>query len=616
VAGWSRAGGVVKKFFIAFCLLLGLAVNSAQAGDASVRWDGVYLGLHAGGMWVNDQLSDDVAPIADTIRSQGFVAGGLLGINFQHGNFVTGFELDASKAWGTSKAGAFGDSSELVWNTHLRMRAGVVIDRSLYFLAGGIAMAKFDQRLIGFKSQKEYYYGVTAGLGVETFMAPDWIWRAEYLFTHYSAEDNTFSSFFFPEQVRHRNDTHELRLALIRKFGGPTPPKSTTSSGRYDWTGYYAGIHAGYMQLEDQTAIPGIISDSGTMRGFIGGALAGANFQNGNWVAGFEFDFGVTNAERNGLIGGLLDASLIWNAHFRGRLGYASGNQLAYVAAGLALAQMRLYSEAFFEGPARLHVGYTLGAGLDTLIAQNWVFRVEYLFSDYGGNSYLYHAPVLTVDADPSSHIVRAALIYNIGNPGTPADGARATAGSRDWSGWYTGFHGGGVWMRGALDVVAFDFSQAVDLGANAGLLAGFNYQRGNWVFGLEADLGKFLSTGGPSGNVFGPGIVNVDALWDGHIRSRIGYASGNQLAFLAAGVAAARFEQTVPIDGTKARTHFGFTAGTGLDAMVGNWIMRTEYLYSSYGVQTYDYTGTGGGIIDSRHETHTVRAAAIVKLN
>lgn len=59
----------MRKFVVASGLLLSLAVNSAQAGDASVRWDGLYMGLHAGGVWVRDQWSDDVAPVSNTIRS-------------------------------------------------------------------------------------------------------------------------------------------------------------------------------------------------------------------------------------------------------------------------------------------------------------------------------------------------------------------------------------------------------------------------------------------------------------------------------------------------------------------------------------------------------------------
>src|SRR5437763_863661 len=60
----------------------------------------------------------------------------------------------------------------------------------------------------------------------------------------------------------------------------------------YNWTGIYAGVHAGYgMGMKDWT---NSVFDF-DVRGFLGGGQIGVNQQIGNWVMGIEADASWAN---------------------------------------------------------------------------------------------------------------------------------------------------------------------------------------------------------------------------------------------------------------------------------------------------------------------------------
>jgi outer membrane immunogenic protein len=63
--------------------------------------------------------------------------------------------------------------------------------------------------------------------------------------------------------------------------------------GYYNWSGYYVGgnLGAGVGRMEFTVAMPGLAtSTSDEIRGFVGGAQGGFNWQNGPLVAGIEAD--------------------------------------------------------------------------------------------------------------------------------------------------------------------------------------------------------------------------------------------------------------------------------------------------------------------------------------
>ena len=121
-------------------------------------------------------------------------------------------------------------------------------------------------------------------------------------------------------------------------------------------------------------------------------------------------------------------------------------------------------------------------------------------------------------------------------------------------TGFYIGGHGG--FARGNVDVSdTFDYNgdphadnSFKTQGAIAGIQIGHNVQRGNFVFGIEADLG-YLDLSGDDTFALPrsqPTKTNTDisakysvsgGLY-GDLTGRVGYASGNTLLYLKGGVA------------------------------------------------------------------------------
>src|SRR3954469_12094038 len=72
-------------------------------------------------------------------------------------------------------------------------------------------------------------------------------------------------------------------------------------SAGYDWSGFYAGAHAGYDWGRAHVIDNGVLTENAVpMNGAIGGALAGINWQSGSFVYGVEGDFGLSGLRGHG----------------------------------------------------------------------------------------------------------------------------------------------------------------------------------------------------------------------------------------------------------------------------------------------------------------------------
>jgi outer membrane immunogenic protein len=164
----------------------------------SAIWTGFYLGAHAGGVWGNenikDNINDGVPPGPFPYSASGAFGGGTAGYNLQRGHFVFGVEADAgymdlhgSTIIGSSVAadhqnvtldgGAYGD---------ITGRLGYAFDRTLVYAKGGFAFydgeAKQTTTNPGYVTTgTSTFTGWTAGAGIEHFFSPAWSVKAEYL---------------------------------------------------------------------------------------------------------------------------------------------------------------------------------------------------------------------------------------------------------------------------------------------------------------------------------------------------------------------------------------------------------------------------------------------------
>jgi outer membrane immunogenic protein len=171
-----------------------------------------------------------------------------------------------------------------------------------------------------------------------------------------------------------------------------------------------------------------------------------------------------------------------------------------------------------------------------------------------------------------------------------------------DWSGFYVGVFGGGGFgnhnLNNALGPAGFanftlNYSSTGGIGGGE---AGFNWQSGSAVFGVEAD--GFWS-GIKGNNHFGStdafGFASDDATslrWGGTLRARGGIAVDRLLLFFTGGWAYGSLQHTntdtaFGIDQFTNKRN-GLTAGGGIAyAMTSNLIGKIEYRYYDFG----DYT-------------------------
>lgn len=132
----------------------------------------------------------------------------------------------------------------------------------------------------------------------------------------------------------------------------------------------------------------------------------------------------------------------------------------------------------------------------------------------------------------------------------------------------------------------------------------GYNWQAGNFVYGLEADAAFLGSRGSTTCGAFSGAYVssNCTARPDanGTVTARFGYALGPQgqtLAYVKGGFAWQRtdvsatdanpFGLLVPVTNAQSLTQAGWTAGAGVEqALTPAWSVKFEYDYLNFGHQ------------------------------
>jgi outer membrane immunogenic protein len=158
------------------------------------------------------------------------------------------------------------------------------------------------------------------------------------------------------------------------------------------------------------------------------------------------------------------------------------------------------------------------------------------------------------------------APLYKAPPPATPA---------YDWSGFYLGINGGGGW-GGARSDLTGHFGTS---GGLAGGTAGYNWQLGRWVLGLEGDI-DWSDVGGNSSANNCPAGCSVENKWLGTARGRVGYAFGSWLPYVTGGLAVGDVNAgATGFSGTDS-TQTGWAAGAGVEYGVSrNVSAKLEYL-------------------------------------
>ncbi len=165
----------------------------------------------------------------------------------------------------------------------------------------------------------------------------------------------------------------------------------------YSWAGPYLGGNLGYDW--------GTVTNNPTKpSGIVAGIEGGYNFQNGPWVFGVEGDLEVTGAEDTFAS---WKFSNPWFGTVRGRVGYAFNNVLLYGTGGLAFGE--LDGATFGLSESHTSVGWTLGAGAEFGLVQNWTAKIEYLFVDLSERPFA----ITTTSNGYHFGVVRAGVNYH-----------------------------------------------------------------------------------------------------------------------------------------------------------------------------------------------------------
>ncbi|WP_353184340.1 outer membrane protein [Bosea sp. (in: a-proteobacteria)] len=159
------------------------------------------------------------------------------------------------------------------------------------------------------------------------------------------------------------------------------------------------------------------------------------------------------------------------------------------------------------------------------------------------------------------------------------------------WTGFYVGANAGYGWgnVNNSFGVSVGDLDGFVGGGQ-----IGYNYQIGQFVLGLEADIqGADLS----SGNNLG--LVGVKTDYFGTVRARVGVAFDRFMPYITGGWAYGNVKTSIPSIGYSSdRSHTGgWALGGGLEyAVTNNLIAGVEYLYVDLGEKNILGAGTKVG--------------------
>jgi outer membrane immunogenic protein len=416
------------------------------------------------------------------------------------------------------------------------------------------------------------------------------------------------------------------------------------SDVRYDWSGFYVGAHWGFGMIDaggvyrndrftnppppDPSNPAPIDLSSLRNEGVLGGLQAGYNWQFGSLVLGLEAD--ITGLDWQSAITDVqtpwqpqalaLDIDLLATA--RARAGLSTDTLLFYVTGGLAVLKGTFKDLSFPDNAEVSALGAVVGGGLEWAFAPNLSFKAEGLylmFDETVGLSGLSGKGVVGDHLDiDDGFVLRLGANWHPGRPASYDEGEEEglalgpTDGAYDWRGIYAGAHLGwgglnteGIYNPRPLPNLTIDLTNIANLGFLGGAGAGFNWQAGSLVFGIEGDVAA-VGWDGSAAEFYNPSDrMDFDASLLATIRARAGYADDNLLLYVTAGVAYldARLDNTANLDDAdnpgKAAdiSAFGGVAGLGLEwGITHNLSAKAEGLYLFFDEDSYikDLGGEG----------------------
>jgi outer membrane immunogenic protein len=142
-----------------------------------------------------------------------------------------------------------------------------------------------------------------------------------------------------------------------------------------DWAGFYGGLSANNAEFAfSQTGVP----FDYTAGDLAVGAFVGYNWSLGtSWVASAELTYADTDLSDMPVNPYMMDSQLA----VRGRIGYAMGNVLPYLAVGAAQSEFMIFGAPFSTD----ETGLLVGLGTEFMLGDKTSLRAEYSVTTYDG---------------------------------------------------------------------------------------------------------------------------------------------------------------------------------------------------------------------------------------
>jgi outer membrane immunogenic protein len=205
-----------------------------------------------------------------------------------------------------------------------------------------------------------------------------------------------------------------------------------------------------------------------------------------------------------------------------------------------------------------------------------------------------------------------SALAADMDLPPPPPPVEELRPATYDWSGAYVGAWVGNACIDGTLtDNTGGNSYVNAGCGIKGGVMAGYNHQIDQMVFGIEGDWGMSNNiVNNPYGTAdYTFALDNIVT-----VRGRMGYAIDDTMLFLTAGGAWAQGDLdgiVSPIPDHLKSSHFGWTVGGGVEhALTDSLRIRLDYLYTH--LNTANYSAACCNVDINWGGEHEVRLGAI----
>ena len=152
-------------------------------------------------------------------------------------------------------------------------------------------------------------------------------------------------------------------------------------------------MSGGYFNSETDLSHPVFLPFSTNTDGAVAGLFSGYNYQIDSVVLGLEADFYIGFGGKTKLAGlpvpSVLKSTEYANWSLRGRLGWARGQFMPYVAGGYTgMTNKQTFATGYVGNDSETLHGWTIGGGAEYRLTPKWLMRLDYQYQDFGERTY------------------------------------------------------------------------------------------------------------------------------------------------------------------------------------------------------------------------------------